>query len=362
MKVHNTVFFLLILGLSYADSCLARTSKILLDKSLPPILPLVVIGSGPAGHTAAQYGIHLGVPTVLFTGPLPGGLLMQTDAIENYPGIPLTSGMALMDSMAEQTRKQGVIIRDETVSQVDLTQWPFLVTLEMGEHYRTFSLIIATGATPKKLNVPGEDHYWGRGVSCCALCDAHFFKDKNVVVVGGGNSAIDEALILAPHAKSVTIFVRGDRMRAMPAMQKKLQGSPTVQPIEYNKQVTKIMGTDDEITHLEITNLITKQRVLRPADGLFLAIGHTPRTDLFEGQLRCSDSGHIIIDEKTQATSIAGVFAAGDVEDALYRQAIVAAGAGCKAAINAVEWMREQGITDQFIKQHICTEDGSLKK
>ena len=319
--------------------------------AMPKILPFVVIGSGPAGLSAAKYGAHLGIPTTLIAGDLPGGLLTQTSSIENYPGVESTTGGSLMDRMMKQTRERGVSIIEDTVVSVDLSEWPFMVALENGQMFRVLSLIVATGAVPKKLGIPGEETYWGNGISSCAICDAHFFKGKDVVVVGGGDSAVEEALILSPLVKSVTILVRSHRMRATPFMQRKLEGYPNIKSIEYNKRVTKVIGSKDEVTHLEVLDLLTDKKTVLPTDGLFTAIGHNPTTDLFAGQLNLSDSGNIVIDEQTQATSISGVFAAGDVEDTIYRQAIVAAGRGCKAAIKAAEWLRHMGVTTRSLEQ-----------
>ncbi len=324
----------------------------------PKILPIVVIGSGPAGLTAAQYAVRLGIPTTLYTGPLPGGLLTQTAHIENYSGVKKLSGEALIDTMIEQAKEAGVTIEDESVVSVDLDQWPFTIALESGEQYRVLSLIVATGATPKKLGVPGEETYWGSGVSSCAICDAPFFKGKDVFVVGGGDSAVEEALQLSPHVKIVTILVRSHRMRAAHSMQQKLKGYPNIiNPVQYNKRITQVLGNEDDVTSLEIQNLLTDEKEAVPADGLFLAIGHHPNTDLFQDQLSLADSGHIITEPRTQATSVPGVFAAGDVEDDRYRQAVVAAGRGCAAAIDAVSWLRgEKGLTDDALKQLIAQE------
>jgi thioredoxin reductase (NADPH) len=217
--------------------------------------------------------------------------------------------------------------------------------------YRALSIIITTGATPRKLGIPGEERYWGLGVSTCALCDALFFKGKNVAVVGGGDSAVEEAMQLSPHAASVTIYVRKERMRAGSTMQQKLSGFSNIKAIEYKHIVTQVLGDDEGVTALEVQNLETNEKKVVPYDGLFLAIGHTPNAELFAGQLALTDSGHILINERTHETSVPGVFAAGDVEDALYRQAIVAAGNGCKAAISAVHFLREAGVTEATLKQ-----------
>lgn len=318
----------------------------------PELLGIVVLGSGPAGLTAAQYSARFGIPTTLFNGTMPGGLLTQTSFIENYPGVKKIDGQELMNTMIEQTLEAGARILDDTVVSVDLSQWPFLITTERGSIYRALSLIVATGATPKKLEVSGEETHWGNGVSSCAICDAHFFKGKDVFVVGGGDSAVEEATQLAPHVKSVKILVRNQRMRAAHTMQQKLKGYPTIKPPLYSMQVTQVLGDETGVTALELQNLTTNEKQIIPADGLFLAIGHHPNSDLFAGQLSLSDSGHIIIDGGTQATSVPGVYAAGDVEDHRYRQAVVAAGRGAAAAIDAVKWLREEkGLTEDALKK-----------
>ena len=292
------------------------------------------------------------MPTTVINGTMPGGLLTQTSFVENYSGVKKVIGEELMNTMVEQTLQAGAKILDDTVVSVDLSQWPFVIATDRGSIYRVLSLIVATGATPKKLEVPGEETHWGNGVSSCALCDALFFKGKDVFVVGGGDSAVEEAIQLAPHVKSVTILVRNQRMRAAQSMQQKLKGYPTIKPPLYSMQVTQVLGDETGVTGLELQNLTTNAKQVIPADGLFLAIGHHPNTDLFVDQLSLSDSGHIIIEGRTQATSVPGVFAAGDVEDDRYRQAIVAAGRGAAAAIDAVSWLRgEKGVTEDALKK-----------
>ncbi len=349
--VRQTTLSVLALSLLCCAPGVLATTTDKQKSTAPPLLPLVILGSGPAGLTAAQYGARLGIPTTIFSGPLPGGLLTQTAHIENYSGVKKVTGEFLIDTMIDQTREAGVTIEEDIVVSVDLSTWPFVIGLESGAMYRTLSMVIATGATPKKLGVPGEETFWGDGVSSCALCDALFFKDKDVFVVGGGDSAVEEAIQLAPHVKSVTILVRRGRMRAAHNMKNQLSGYPNIKPVEYNKRITKVIGTDDGVTGLEIHNLLTDEKGVVPADGLFLAIGQHPNSDLFVGQLSIADNGHIIINGRTQETSVPGVFAAGDVEDKDYRQAILAAGRGCAAAIDAVSWLRENGVTDEAVKK-----------
>jgi len=343
MKKHISRLILLLSTLAVPG---LRSSLSTHKSSLPPVLPIAIIGSGPAGYTAALYGARSGVPTTLISGSLPGGLLTQTSLVENFPGVATVKGPRLMETMKQQVLESGAHILDDEVISVDLSTWPFTIGLESGALYRVLSLVIATGATPKKLGIPGEDTYWGRGVSSCALCDAPFFKGKDVFVVGGGDSAIEEVTQLAPHAKSVTLLVRKPSLRAASPMKDKLSRYPNVKPIQYFKEVVQVLGNGTEVTGIEVLDHKTNKKGVIPADGLFLAIGHNPNTYLFEKQLSLSDSGHIIVLGRSQNTSIPGVFAAGDVEDQDYRQAVVAAGRGCAAVLDAVRWLQfEKGFT-----------------
>lgn len=312
---------------------------------------VVVIGGGPAGYTAGMQTTRAGLPTVIFTGPNPGGQLMGTTSVENYPGVKTSMGSTIPETMAEQARDFGATIIQDTVSAVDFSVWPFVVTTQDERQVRALSVIIATGATPRMLQVPGESNYWGRGVSSCALCDCMFFQDKAVFIAGGGDAAVEEAMQLSPFAQSSTMLVRGNKMRAVSQMQGKLNDYPNVKTL-YNKRVTEVIGDGKAVTALKIKDTeLGKEEVVK-ADGLFLAIGQSPNTDLFKGQIELTSSGYIVLEGRTQATSVPGVFAAGDVEDADYRQAIVSAGHGCQAGLEAVRWLREVGITDQMIKRN----------
>lgn len=314
------------------------------------VKPLVIIGSGPAGSAAALYGGLLGIPTTVITGFLKGGQLMQTSFIENYPGVKRIEGKALMATMHEQAQDfNAELIEDEIVS-VDFSTWPFVLHGTVND-YRALAVIATTGATPKKLEIPGEETYWGRGVSSCAKCDGHFFKDKDVVVVGGGDAAVEEAMQLAPNARSITILVRSSRMRAVYHMQEKLQGYRTIKVV-YNKQVQEVLGDEQGVTGLEIVDTMTGKKERMSVDGLFLAIGHHSHTELFQGQLALRPTGHITLEGRSQATSVTGIYAAGDVEDDLCRQAIVAAGHGAQAAIEAVAWLREMGLTQNLVTKY----------
>ena len=318
----------------------------------PLIVPMLIIGSGPAGYSAGIYARLAGIPTLLIAGPLWGGQLTKTTFVENYPGVKNARGITIPETMHEQAIELGVEMQEDIVTEVDLTTWPFVVRLASGTEVHPLGLIIATGATPRLLGVPGEDTYWGGGVSSCALCDCQFFKKKNVYVVGGGDAAIEEAIQLSAHAAQVTILVRKDRMRAVHRMQDKLLGYPTIR-VQYNKEVKMIHGDGQSVTGLTIYDTQTGKTKDVHADGLFLAIGHTPNTELFKGQLALTHEGYIALEGRTQATSVPLVYAAGDVEDADYRQAIVAAGHGCQAAIEAVSKLKTGiGLTDDVIARY----------
>ncbi len=313
------------------------------------IVPIVVIGSGPAGLTAALYGRRGGMHTVVFTGNLPGGQLTQTTYIENWPGIKKAFANDIMDGLFEQARDFGVTIIEDVITSVDFDKWPFVLNTESGDKINALSIIISTGAAPRKLGVEGELDYWGRGVSSCAVCDCHFFKDRDVAIVGGGDSAVEEAMQLAPYAKNIFILVRDVNMKATKTLRDKLEDFENIKVI-YNKQVLKVLGDGELLNGLEVKDSITQEVSTMKVDGLFLAIGQNPNTELFEKSLSLNKFGYITIDPVTQETSVKGVFAAGDVEDAEYRQAIVAAAAGCKSALRAVKWLREIGLTDKNIK------------
>lgn len=315
------------------------------------VWPVVVLGAGPAGLNAALYAVRGGFPTKVLTGPLKGGQLMGTTAVENYAGVKKIQGGELTSIMEEQAVEFGAEVIDDAVTSVDLGQWPFIIRTENGLEKKVFALIIATGATPKMLGVPGEETYFGSGISTCAKCDCRFFTKKDVFVVGGGDSAIEEAMHLSAYANSVTVLVRGERMRAAHLMKEKLIGYPKIR-VQLHTQVTQIIGNGKKVTHLELLDALTGRKTMVKADGLFLAIGHKPHADLFKGQLELTEHGYIVCKERSQETSVPGVYAAGDVEDPYYRQAIVAAAAGCKAAIDAGAWLRKMGVTEDVLDKY----------
>jgi len=308
------------------------------------IVPIAIIGSGPAGLSAALYGARLGFYTVVFEGPKPGGQLTETGYVENWPGIGRKRGPEIMKDKRNYVIDLGAIIVPETISQVDFKQWPYRLVTDDNEEINALSVIIATGSAPRVLAVPGEREYWGKGVTTCAICDAPYYKDKEVIVVGGGDSAAEEATQLAPYAKKITIFVRKDYMRASDVMRRRLEELPNV-TISYHKEIKQIYGDDKWVEGVVVYDNAQRSTYNMSVDGVFLAIGHEPRTKLFEGQLKVNKQGYIDVKNRSQQTSVPGIFAAGDVEDAKYRQAGVAAGAGIKSAIEASQCLQQLGWT-----------------
>ena len=329
-----------------------KSKKIAVDAAFSRhnIIPIVIIGSGPAGLSAAIYAARSGMHAVIIQGSMPGGLLTQTSAVENYPGYTSVLGPELMATMQEQAKQLGAQPLADSVAEFDFSSWPYRLTTDEGLELNALSVILATGAAPRRLGVPGESIYWGTGVTSCAVCDAPFFKGEEVVVVGGGDSAVEEAIQLYPYAKKITILVRKGVMRAASSMQGRLKGYPSVS-IMYNVEIKKIVGDDMKVTGLELYNSKDKTSSLLPASGVFLAIGHDPNTALFKPQIKTDEHGYIKLKGRSQRTSVRGVFAAGDVEDPTYRQAGVAAGSGIKAALGAFDFLGDIGLTANVIEE-----------
>lgn len=317
-------------------------------EKLDNIAPVVVIGSGPAGLTAAIYSSRLGFPTYLIHGSMPGGQLTQTSYIENWPGEKRIKGQDLMDKKQDQAKDLGVIFLNEKVESVDLSRWPYKIKTSEDLVLNALSIIISTGATPKSLSIKGEKEYWGKGVTTCAVCDAPFYKGKDVVVIGGGDSAAEEALQLAPYAKHIEILVRKDKMRASRAMQNNVANLSNIS-ISYNKELKEIIGDTHHVTEIKIYDNKENNEVVKPISGVFLAIGHDPNTQLFKNQLKIDSMGYIELKGRSQRTSLPGVFAAGDVDDHTYRQAIIAAGEGSKAALDADFFLQGIGVNNDFV-------------
>ena len=300
---------------------------------------IIIIGSGPAGFTAAIYAARGGAATALFGGVAPGGQLLQTMEIENFPGFPEpVAGAELMLKMLSQATRLGTRVFNEDIAAVDLTRHPFSVTAGGGKAYTAGSVIVATGARSRWLGLPSEQKYIGKGVSGCATCDGFFFRGKEVCVIGGGDSAAEDALFLTKFASKVYIVHRRAELRAIFRLQEKLRASPKVE-IVYEHELEEITG-EAKANGVNLRHVRTGRVRRIEASGVFIAIGHDPATKIFKDQLNLDDEGHIVTDCST-ATSVFGVFAAGDVMDPRYKQAVVAAGAGCKAAMEALEYLEE---------------------
>jgi thioredoxin reductase (NADPH) len=294
---------------------------------------VIVIGSGPAGFTAALYAARANMEPLVLKGLETGGQLMLTTDVENYPGFADgILGPELMDQMEKQAARFGAEILPVHVTSVDLAARPFLVKAG-DETWQAETVIVATGATARWLGVPGEERLRGRGVSACATCDGFFFRDRELVVVGGGDSAMEEATFLTKFASKVTIVHRRDEFRASKIMQERAIANPKINVI-WDSTVTEILG-EQSVTGVSLRNVKTDETTELAADGVFMAIGHIPNTSLFKGQLELDTNGYVLVQEPRTSTNVPGVFAAGDVTDSIYRQAVTAAGQGCKAAMDA---------------------------
>jgi thioredoxin reductase (NADPH) len=309
---------------------------------------VIIIGSGPAAHTAAVYNARAELSPLMFEGFMAGGVaaggqLTTTTDVENYPGFPEgILGPELMTRMREQSIAYGTRIKTETVDSVDLSQRPFTVRSSSGE-YRAKALIIATGAIARRLHLPGEESYWQKGISACAVCDGALpiFREKPLVVIGGGDSACEEATYLAKFGSSVKMLVRRDEMRASKIMQERVMDNPKIE-VFWNTVATAVEG-ENLLTTVKIKNKVSGEEGAIEANGLFYAIGHRPNTDFLEGQVEMDEQNYIITKGKSTSTSVPGVFACGDVQDKVYRQAVTAAGTGCMAALEAEKFLVEQG-------------------
>ncbi len=308
---------------------------------------VIIIGSGPAGLTAALYNARANLDPVVFEGLQPGGQLTITTEVENYPGFEEgIQGPELMDVMRKQAQRFGAKTFFKEVTKVDFSQRPFKVWT--GEEVHTGdSIIISTGATAKWLGIPSEEEYKGYGVSACATCDGFFFKDQKVIVIGGGDSAMEEANYLTKFASEVSIVHRREEFRASRIMLERAEKNPKIKFITDNV-VKEVLGEENmgqkKVTGAILENTKTGETQQVEVDGIFLAIGHKPNTELFEGLLDMDETGYLQVDGASTYTNIPGVFAAGDVADHVYRQAVTAAGMGCRAAIDAERWLAEQGI------------------
>jgi thioredoxin reductase (NADPH) len=304
------------------------------------IRDVIIIGSGPAGYTAALYAARGKLNPLLFEGSVTsGGALMNTTDVENFPGFPDgVLGPELMDSIRKQAERFGAVLMPEDVTEVDLAATPKVV--KVGEDtYLAKTVIIATGSRYRELDVAGEKRLSGHGVSWCATCDGFFFRDTDIAVIGGGDSAMEEATFLTRFARSVTIVHRRDSLRASKIMQQRAMNNPKIK-FAWDSEVAEVLG-DDRVSSLKLRNVKTGEESVLPVTGMFVAIGHDPRSELFTGQLPLNPEGYLLVDHPTTRTAIDGVFAAGDVVDHIYRQAVTAAGTGCAAALDAERWLAD---------------------
>ncbi|MBS9374567.1 thioredoxin-disulfide reductase [Rhodococcus sp. B50] len=303
----------------------------------PTIHDLIIVGSGPAGYTAAIYAARAELSPLVFEGTQFGGELMTTTEVENFPGFKDgIMGPELMDQMREQALRFGADLRTEDVDEMDLTGSVKTVVAN-GETYRSHAVILAMGAEPRYLGVPGESQLLGRGVSACATCDGFFFRDQDIAVVGGGDSAMEEATFLTRFARSVTLIHRREEFRASKIMLERARANEKIRFVT-NAKVAEVQG-ENSVTNLVLEDTVTGERSDLPVTGLFVAVGHDPRSSLVKGQVDLDDEGYVKVSAPSTATSVPGVFAAGDLVDHTYRQAITAAGTGCSASIDAERWL-----------------------
>jgi thioredoxin reductase (NADPH) len=308
---------------------------------------LLIIGSGPAGYTAAVYASRAMLEPILVQGIQPGGQLTITTDVENWPGDASVTGPDLMARMENHAREMGAEIISDHISDLDLSQRPFRASGDTGTTYTADAVVLATGAQARWLGLPSEEHFKGFGVSACATCDGFFYRAQEVVVIGGGNTAVEEALFLTNFASKVTLIHRRDSLRAEKIMQDRLFKNPKIEVI-WNHEVDEVVGTDAprgveavKARHVE-TGAITEV----PCKGFFVAIGHAPASDLIKDQLKLHSGGYVWVEPGTTRTSIPGVFAAGDLTDHTYRQAVTSAGMGCMAALDSERWLAEQAAGD----------------
>lgn len=306
---------------------------------------MLIIGSGPAGLTAAIYGARAGMQPIVVQGLQPGGQLTITTDVENYPGFrDVIQGPWLMEEMQAQAEHVGTRMLWDTIVDIDIAGGsPFRAVGDSGDEYIGDVLVIATGAQAKWLGVPGEQELGGKGVSACATCDGFFFRGKKVAVIGGGNTAVEEALYLTNHSQDVTLIHRRDTLRSEKILQDRLLANPAISTL-WNKQVVRFVGEPlgGGLTALELEDTVTGERSMLEVDGAFVAIGHAPSTGLFQGKLPMDDAGYLIVEPGTPKTAVPGVFACGDVMDHTYRQAVTAAGTGCMAALDAERFLAER--------------------
>jgi thioredoxin reductase (NADPH) len=305
---------------------------------------VIIVGSGPAGYTAGLYLSRANIPNLLFQGEQPGGQLTITTDVENYPGFPEgIEGPEMMEKFKAQCERFGTVVKSETVTSVDMGSHPFKVTTNAGE-YVVPAVIIASGSSARWLGLPGEEAFFGKGLSACATCDGFFFRDQEVAVVGGGDTALEEATFLTNFAAKVTLIHRRDELRGSKIMQQRALDNPKIE-MAWNSTIDSYVADDNgSLVGLKLTDTVDGSVRDLPVTGCFIAIGHTPNTEFLNGQLDMDENKYLITKGDRTATNIEGVFACGDVQDHFYRQAVTSAGTGCMAAIEAERWLGEKGL------------------
>jgi len=299
---------------------------------------LIILGSGPAGLTAAVYAARGNLKPIVIDGATPGGQLLGTTYVENWPGEKSILGPKLMQNMREHAQHFGTEFLSETVIKVDFTKKPFTLWTDQNKELQSHAIIIATGAVPNKLGCPGETKYWGKGVTVCAVCDGAFYSNKKVLVVGGGDTAMEDASFLKKFTNAITIVQIEDKLTASHAMQQRVINDPDI-TIMYTSTITEIIGNNDHVTGVTITNKKTNETKTMDIDGIFVAIGLRPSTEIFKNQLAMDAYGYLQVENNTKS-SVDGIFIAGDVADYRYRQAITAAGSGCMAALDVERYLK----------------------
>lgn len=301
---------------------------------------VLILGSGPAGYTAGIYAARAGINVMIVSGNQEGGQLTMTNAIENFPGFEEISGFELMDKMKQQALKLGVQFVNDHIVEVDFAHRPFICSSENGHSYKAKAVIVATGSSAKWLNIASEKKYLGYGVSACATCDGFFYRNRTVVVVGGGNSAIAEALYLATLAEKVILVHRRHQLRADKILQDRVFENRKI-TVEWDSVIEEILGEDEpkKVTGIRVRNVETDEVKDIKTDGVFIAVGHQPNTDIFKGNLILDNKGYIVTHENSSQTDVEGVFAAGDVKDPKYKQAVISAGSGAIAAMDAIDYL-----------------------
>lgn len=316
------------------------------------VFEVVIVGSGPAGLTAALYAARADLNPIIFEGPEPGGQLMQTTDVENYPGYAEgVMGPQMMEDFRNQARRFGADCRYGYVTDIDFTRRPYKLTVDEETTVFAKAIIVATGASAKWLDIPSEKRLKGKGVSACATCDGAFFRNEHVIIVGGGDTAMEEATFLTKFARKVTVLHRREELRASKAMQQRAFENEKIEFL-WNTELEEILG-DPVVDGVKVYNNKTKEtKILEDVTGVFIAIGHNPNTDLFKGVLEMDDVGYIITEGQSTRTNMPGIFASGDAMDPIYRQAVTAAGTGCRAALDAERFLTDAKDEEAIAKEH----------